>query len=127
MKKSLLTLLVVVSLTTAISGCVISVKEGEVDHALMGDSKDRDYKNRKIIAKIHLGSRVSDMEAKLGVADFSQTYQHQDDTIRVLYYRSQRKHKDGLTTKDECTYLEFVNGTLTQTGAGEDYFKITLD
>jgi hypothetical protein len=52
------------------------------------------------------------MQEKLGVADFSQTYAHNEQTIRVLFYRTQRKHKDGLTTKDECSILIFVDGEL---------------
>ena len=124
MKKSLLALLVALPLVSTLSGCVISVKDGEVDHSFMSDSGDRSYENRKKIAKVQLGSSFVDMQEKLGVADFSETYMNNEQTIRVLYYRSQRKHKDGLTTKDECTYLEFVNGELTQTGNGGEYNRI---
>jgi len=124
MKKSLLALLIVLPLTTTLTGCVISVKDGQVDHSIMGDSDDRSYKNRKVIAQVKLGTSVVDMQEKLGVADFSETYTYNEKTIRVLYYRSQRKHKDGLTTKDECTYLEFLNGALTQTGNGDEYKKL---
>jgi hypothetical protein len=127
MKKTLLALLVALPLTSTLTGCVISVNDGEVDHSLMGDGQDRAYDNRKKIAKIQLGSSVVDMQEKLGVADFSQTYSHDDQTIRVLFYRTQRKHKDGLTTKDECTYLEFVDGALTQTGHGDEYKKLSAN
>jgi hypothetical protein len=34
-------------------------------------------------------------------------------TVIVVYYRTHRLHKDGLTTKDECTKLVFVNNSLT--------------
>ena len=125
MKKSLLVLLVALPLVSTLSGCVISVNDGEVDHSLMGESGDRSYENRKKIAKVKLSSSFVDIQEKLGVADFSETYTHNEKTIRVLYYRTQRKHKDGLTTKDECTYLEFVNGELTQTGNGDEYSRVT--
>ena len=125
MKKSLLVLLIALPLASTLSGCVISVHDGEVDHSLMGDSEDRAYDNRKKIAKIQLGSSFADMQEKLGVADFSQTYSHNEKTIRVLFYRTQRKHKDGLTTKDECTYLEFIDGELSQTGNGGEYSQMT--
>jgi len=125
MKKSLLALLIALPLATTLSGCVISVNDGEVDHSLMGDSGDRAYENRKKIAKVQLGASFADMQEKLGVADFSQTYSHNNQTIRVLFYRTQRKHKDGLTTKDECTYLEFINGELVQTGNGGEYSQLT--
>jgi hypothetical protein len=124
MKKSLLALLLVLPLTSTLTGCVIAVKDGEVDHSFMNDSGDRSYENRKKIAQVQLGSSFIDMQEKLGVADFSETYKLNEKTIRVLYYRSQRKHKDGLTTKDECTYLEFVDGELVQTGNGGEYTRV---
>lgn len=127
MKKSLTALLIALPLITTLSGCVISVKDGEVDHSFMNDSGDRSYENRKKIAQVQLGSSFADMQEKLGVADFSETYQYNEQTIRVLYYRSQRKHKDGLTTKDECTYLEFINGALTQTGNGDEYKRVSTN
>ncbi|MGL1959482.1 MAG: DUF3192 domain-containing protein [Colwellia sp.] len=123
MKKSLLALLVAAPLALTLSGCVISVNDGEVDHSFGTDFEDRTYKNRKQIAKVQLGSSFVDIQEKLGVADFSETYSNNDKTIRVLYYRTQRKHKDGLTTKDECTYLHFENGALVETGNGENYSK----
>jgi len=127
MKKSLLVLLIALPLASTLSGCVISVKDGDVQHSLMSDSEDRTYENRKEIAKIQLGSSFADMQEKLGVADFSQTYNHNEQTIRVLFYRTQRMHKDGLTTKDECTYLEFIDGELNQTGNGGEYSQITSE
>lgn len=127
MKKTLLALLVALPLVSTLSGCVIAVNDGEVDHSLMGDSGDRSYENRKKIAKVQLSSSFIDIQEKLGVADFSETYKHNEKTVRVVYYRTQRKHKDGLTTKDECTYLEFVNGELTQTGNGGDYKRISAN
>tara|TARA_R110001583_G_C5655537_1_gene409185 strand:+ start:2050 stop:2433 length:384 start_codon:yes stop_codon:yes gene_type:complete len=127
MKKALLVLLVALPLASTLTGCVISVNDGEVDHSFMGDSGDRSYENRKKIAQVQLGSSFVDIQEKLGVADFSETYTHNERTIRVLYYRSQRMHKDGLTTKDECTYLEFINGELTQTGNGGEYKRVSTN
>jgi len=123
MKKSLLALLIAAPLTLTLSGCVISVKDGEVDHSFMSASEDRTYQNRKKIAQIQLGESIADMQERLGVADFSETYKNDDETVRVLFYRTQRKHKDGLTTKDECTYLKFVNGELVETGNGENFSR----
>jgi len=127
MKKSLIALLVALPLASTLTGCVISVKDGEVDHSFMSDSSDRAQKNRRIISQVQLGSSFVDMQDKLGVADFSETYTHNEQTVRVLYYRSQRKHKDGLTTKDECTYLEFINGELAQTGNGDQYKRVSAN
>jgi len=123
MKKSLLALLIVAPLSLGLSGCVISVHDGENGDGISTDFTDRSFKNRKQISTIQLGSSFADIQDKLGVADFSEVYMNTDNTIRVLYYRTQRKHKDGLTTKDECTYLHFVNGELLETGNGGDYSR----
>jgi hypothetical protein len=124
MKKTLVALLIAAPLAMTLSGCVIKINDDGVDHSFMGDSEDRTYKNRKNISKVQLGASFMDMQEKLGVADFSETYTDKEDTVRVLYYRTQRKHKDGLTTKDECTFLQFVNGELVETGNGGDFSKI---
>ena len=49
----------------------------------------------------------------MGVADFNETYLDNGKTVNVVYYRTHRLHKDGLTTKDECTKLVFVDSKLT--------------
>lgn len=124
MKKTLLVALIAAPLTLGLSGCVISVNDDGVEHGFASSQEDRSYDNRKNIAKVQLGSSFVDLQEKLGVADFSETYAINEKTVRVLYYRTQRKHKDGLTTKDECTYLEFINGKLMQTGNGDEYVKL---
>ena len=123
MKKSILALLVAAPLALSLSGCVVKINDDGVDHGFMSDSEDRTYKNRKQIAKVQLGSSFADMQEKLGVADFSETYSANEATVRVLFYRTQRLHKDGLTTKDECTYLKFINGALVETGNGGNFSK----
>ena len=120
MKKSIIALLIAAPLAMTLSGCVIKIN----DHGIAGSSEDRTYENRKKISKIQLGTSFMDIQEKLGVSDFSETYAEGDNTVRVLYYRTQRKHKDGLTTKDECTFLQFINGQLVETGNGGDYSKI---
>ena len=123
MKRSLLVLLVVLPLASTLSGCMISVNDDD-HHSLMDDREKRAYENRKKIEKIQLGASVTNMQESLGVADFSQTYTHNEHTVRVLFYRTQGLHKDGLTTKDECTYLEFIDGELSQTGNGGEYSQL---
>jgi len=124
MKKSIIALLIAAPLAMTLSGCVVKINDDGIDHGFVGDSEDRTYKNRKKIAKVQLGASFMDMQEKLGVSDFSETYADGENTVRVLYYRTQRKHKDGLTTKDECTYLQFINGKLVETGNGGDYSKV---
>jgi len=124
MKKSIIALLIAAPLAMTLSGCVIKINDDGIEHGIVGDSESRTYENRKKISKIQLGTSFMDIQEKLGVSDFSETYAEGDNTVRVLYYRTQRKHKDGLTTKDECTFLQFINGQLVETGNGGDFSKI---
>jgi len=70
-----------------------------------------------------MNSSYSSVYNSLGVADFTETYQRNGAVVKVLYYRTHRNQKDGLTTKDECTYLNFVDNVLTETGNGQDYIR----
>jgi hypothetical protein len=117
MKKSLLALIVVAPLTFGLTGCVIAVG-GEDGHSITGDFEDREYENRKKIARIQLNSAFSDVSREMGVADFNETYLDDGKTVNVVYYRTHRLHKDGLTTKDECTKLVFMNNVLTSIEQG---------
>ena len=122
MKKSLIALLVAVPLSLTLTGCVVAVG-GEDGSTFNSYFEDREYDNRKKIAKIQLGSSFNDAANKLGVADFNENYQQNDSNIQVLFYRTHRTNKDGMTTKDECTYLHFVDGVLKETGNGGDYSR----
>lgn len=124
MKKSLLALLVAAPLAMTLSGCVISVNDDGVEHSFGSDHEDKSYKNRKKLDSVQLSASIVDIQEKMGIANFSELYTVNEKTVRVLYYRTHRKHKDGLTTKDECTYLEFINGELVQMGNGDEYKKI---
>lgn len=123
MKKTLLALLIATPLALSLSGCVIKINDDGVDSGFTTDNKDRAYQNRKHISAVSLGVSIADIQNQLGVADFSETYSENEKTIKVLFYRTQRLHKDGLTTKDECTYLQFSNGELISTGNGDDFKK----
>ena len=52
----------------------------------------------------------------MGLADFNEFHQKDQDRFQVLYYRTQRKNGDGVTTKDECTPLVLKNGLLVGWG-----------
>jgi hypothetical protein len=106
MKQTLLALIVIAPLSLTLTGCVIAVG-GEDGHSISGDFDDREYQNRKKIAGIQLNTTFT------GVADFNETYFDDGKTVNVVYFRTHRLHKDGLTTKDECTKLVFVNDELT--------------
>jgi hypothetical protein len=124
MKKSLLALLIAAPLTLSLTGCVIAVGEGDGRISTSGFD-DREFNNRKQIANLALNSSYADVAHKLGVADFNESYEKNGDKVQVLFYRTHRVHKDGLTTKDECTYLHFVNGALLETGSGSDHSRNT--
>jgi len=72
MKKSILALLVVAPLTLSLTGCIV-VGAGE-DHIISSDFEDREYANRKTIARIALNSSYADVAHKLDVEDFNESY-----------------------------------------------------
>jgi hypothetical protein len=80
---------------------------------MSGSFEDKEFENRKKIANIQLNTTFSDVAREMGVADFNESYLDDGKAVKVVYYRTQRLHKDGLTTKDECTKLVFVNNSLT--------------
>jgi hypothetical protein len=123
MKKSIIALLVAAPLTLSLTGCVIAVGNDDDGHSISTSFGDREYENRKKISKIQLNSTFNNVQHKLGLADFNEKYQLDGKEVKVLFYRTHRVHKDDLTTKDECTYLHFVDGILLETGNGADYTR----
>ena len=126
MKHKLLALLILAPLSLTLTGCVIAV-DGDHDKHSSINFDAREFENRKKIASIALSAPYSMVIEQLGVADFSEAYQISDKKIKVVYYKTQRVHKDGLTTKDECTYLHFENGVLIETGDGGHYVRKTMN
>lgn len=60
----------------------------------------------------------------LGGPDISEAKITGEDKIQVMYYRTQRKKADGLTSQDECTPLLFKNDKLVALGEkAEDQFE----
>ena len=115
MKKTIQSLLVVIPLSLSLSACVVSVN-GEDYKGYSGSFEDREYENRKNIANLRLNMTYEHVQDTFGVADFNETYKKDNETIQVLFYRTNRKHKDGITTKDECTPLIFKGGSLVSWG-----------
>lgn len=121
MNKYFKGLLIVLPLSLTLSACVVKVGGDDAGHSFSDKFSDREYDNRKKIALIQLNSSFSDVTNRLGVADFNEIYQNNGTNVQVLFYRTHRLHKDGITTKEECTYLHFENGSLIETGNGSDY------
>lgn len=117
MKKTLVALLVMAPLATTLTGCVIAVDgKGEWDANTMHSSHDTAYENRKKLAELEADMSFSDVKKKMGVPDFNETYEKNGEKIQVLYYRTNRKHADSMTTKDECTPLIFKENVLVSWG-----------
>ena len=115
MKKHLL-LIAALSSPLFLSGCVISVGDGDSGSYYGSDWQKREQNNRKHIAKLETGMRYQDVTRKMGVADFNEMVQNDGTQRRILYYRTQRSADDGVTTKDECTPLVFEDGVLVGWG-----------
>lgn len=117
MKKTLLVTALVAPIV--LSGCVVSVG-GDGDGMHYSSWEDREYKNRRKISNLSLDMSLTNIKDSFGVPDFNELHQRGDDEVQVLYYRTQRKEGDGITTKDECTPLVFKNGVLI--GWGESAY-----
>ncbi len=116
MKKPLATLLLLAPLSLGLTGCIV-VADGDGGHnSWSSDFEDREYDNRKKIARLELNMGYLEVQDYLGVPDFNETYQKEGEQIQVLFYRTNRKHKDSLTTKDECTPLVFKSSKLISWG-----------
>ncbi|WP_026375699.1 DUF3192 domain-containing protein [Aestuariibacter salexigens] len=113
MKKTLGALLIGGSVL--LSGCVISVGGDGVD-GYHSDWQKTERDNREAIANFAIGMSEKDVKRRLGTPDFSERMVKQQDEYQILYYRTQRQHDDGITTKDECTPLIIKNGELVGWG-----------
>ena len=80
------------------------------------DWDDRETYNKQTISGLDIGQTKQDILDLLGQADFSEAKQYAQGTLTILFYRTQRKHSDGQTTRDECTPLLFKNGQLIAWG-----------
>ncbi|MFQ3198046.1 MAG: outer membrane protein assembly factor BamE (lipoprotein component of BamABCDE complex) [Paraglaciecola sp.] len=119
MKKLLL--ITTIGLTLALSGCVISV-DGDGRDEYHSDWQDTEQKNRKSIANLQPLLSKEQVSDRLGAPDFSEFFAKDGDQYYVLYFRTQRKESDGITTKDECTPLVLRNGVLV--GWGDSAYAI---
>lgn len=116
MKKSAIALLILLPLSLSLTGCVVAIGDHDRDGYSALSDNERQYDNRKYIAKLTLSTAMSTIQTDIGVPDFSETYDKNGETIQVLFYRTQRVHKDDLTTRDECTPLIFKQQKLVSWG-----------
>ncbi|WP_158770876.1 DUF3192 domain-containing protein [Paraglaciecola sp. L1A13] len=98
-------------LSLLLSGCVISV-DGDGYDGYHSDWQKQEKDNRKEVAQLQPNLTAGQIMERMGIADFSELVKKGDDQFHVLYYRTQRKDDDGVTTKDECTPLVLKNDKL---------------
>jgi outer membrane protein assembly factor BamE (lipoprotein component of BamABCDE complex) len=110
-------LLAIFLVATSLPGCIIIGGEHGWDS---GDWKDEQNRNRELISQLEIGEQRLEVMDRLGSPNFSEAYTRDDDEYRVLFYRTQRRHSDGDTTKDETTPLIFRNNILI--GWGQEVY-----
>ncbi|KXI28166.1 DUF3192 domain-containing protein [Paraglaciecola hydrolytica] len=80
------------------------------------DWKDREEFNKVQVSKLELGLNKQAILTLLGSPDISEAKRIGEKELQVMFYRTQHKQSDGITTADECTPLLFVNGQLIAWG-----------
>lgn len=115
--KTIARLSAVSLLALAGTGCVFI--DGE--HVSRDDWQVTQRDNREAISQLVIGSSRSDVVAKLGTPSESEAFTDDGDEVRVLFYRTHRKHSDGETTRDETTPLVFRNDRLI--GWGDKVYR----
>lgn len=78
--------------------------------------KDREEFNKVQVSKLELGTPKKIILELLGSPDISEAKRLGDKELQVMFYRTQHKQADGITTADECTPLLFVDGQLVAWG-----------
>lgn len=89
---------------------------------------DREAYNAKYINKLSLDDEITTKQIikSLGSPDITEAKVASGHNYQVMFYRTQHKQSDGMTTKDECTPFLFKDGVLFAWGEGayEQYTNI---
>lgn len=78
--------------------------------------EDRQEYNKVQIAKLELGTTRESVLTLLGSPDISEAKKAEENRMQVMFYRTDHKKQDGITTQDECTPLLFENDILVAWG-----------
>lgn len=78
--------------------------------------EDRQGFNKVQIAKLELGTSRQEVLSLLGSPDISEAKKLGNTQLQVMFYRTQHKKADGITTQDECTPLLFKDDELVAWG-----------
>ena len=98
----------------ALSGCVVAVGDVKTDRE--ADWQEMERENRNTISQLEPGMTIENVRTRLGTPEFSESMEFDDGDYRVLFYRTQRREADGMTTRDETTPLIFRDGLLVEWG-----------
>ena len=98
-----------VALVTTLSGCVIVGGDGDMDWE---DWRHEQRENQAVISDLELGIARELVVDRLGTPAFSEAFTEDGHEYRVLFYRTQHRHSDGETSKDETTPLVFQDEQL---------------
>ena len=100
--------------SATLSGCVVAIGNDafQEDEAWQQTQK----RNDRYIESVLIGTSINAIRADLGEADFQDSFQRNGEVFEVLYYRTQHRHSDGKTTRDETTPLVFIEGALVGYG-----------
>jgi hypothetical protein len=76
--------------------------------------QDREAFNKRYIKKLTLDkpATVNSVLEYLGSPDLTFAKRDGEQVLQIIFYRTQHKTSDGITTIDECTGLLFKNGQL---------------
>lgn len=111
--RKLATLTVATLLALSASGCIYV--DGK--HISKADWQEEQRINRELIAGLELGTSRTEVVSRLGTPAESEALELEGEEVQVLFYRTQRKHSDGTTTRDETTPLVFRNNKLVGWGS----------
>lgn len=122
MNRTLKMVLVAVPLTFSLTGCIIvSTDEGhQADWIGSYDSSESWKKEQRInkqkIAQLNVGDTYTSVRETMGTPEFNEAFVSEGKQVQVIFYRTNHRHSDGETTKDECTPLIFIDGQLHSWG-----------
>ena len=80
------------------------------------DWEDRQEFNKVQISKLELGQQKKHILELLGSPDITEAKRNDNKELQVMFYRTQHRKADGITTEDECTALLFENDELIAWG-----------
>lgn len=113
--KTVVKVLSLAVLVGTMSGCVVAVGDHDFDQD--ESWRKEQQANKNYINGLSLGTSIQQVRNSMGSPAFSESFQQQGELVEVLYFRTEHRHSDGETTKDECTPLIFKAGKLSGWGA----------